>query len=74
MFLELAFLFNFMFLRFIFADTCGYILFTLLQLYECNNMNVSLLLLDGHLSFLLGIFAIRNYINKNSLVYSLMHV
>lgn len=74
MFLELALLSNFMFLRFIFADTCGYILFTLWQLYECNNVNLSLLLLDGPLSFLLGIFAIRNYISKNSLVYSPMHV
>ena len=35
----------------------------LLQLYEYNSMNLSLLLSDGHLSFL-GIFAIRNCTKK----------
>ena len=44
----------------------------LLQLYEYSNMNLSLLRADGHLNFLLGIFAIRNHTNKSILVYILL--
>lgn len=44
------------------------------QLHECNNANLSIFLLDDHLSFLLGVFAVRNYINKNIHVYNLVDI
>lgn len=50
-----------MFLRFIHTAACSYTLIQ--QLYEYNNANLSLLL-GGHLSFLLEIFAVRNYTDR----------
>lgn len=37
-------------------------------------MNLLFLLLDGHLGLLFGIFAIKNYTNKNILAYILVHI